>query len=114
MNQLSIVNDLGDDATLLTKTDMWLETQRVQLSQQLSELLSELRVVSTAQRIKRRLQQTNHVAVKYHTELDELIKIMPLPDAIKLISDDASKQKQLNHWSLDGYDLDAAKNLRDI
>ncbi len=118
INRMTIQSELGDDATLLTKTDEYLELQRIKIAQEFSQLATELRTIQSAQRIKRQLQQTNHVAVRCteyrnNTPVDEVIKVIPLPDAIKLLKSDTPKnQKQINLWVLDGYDVAASAPLR--
>lgn len=113
MNQLNIINDLGNDANLLTKTDMWLETQRIDLAQRFSQLAQELKTILNAQRIKRQLQQSNHVAVQFPENgiPDVGIYILPLPDAVKELQK-GNDGRQLNKLQLDGYDVETASELR--
>ena len=68
MHLMTLINDLGQDADLLTKSDRWLEQQRIQIATQMDGLVDELRAILLAQKIKTRLQQTNLVAVRKDSE----------------------------------------------
>lgn len=117
LDTLSITSQLGENAQLLTKTDNWLETQRILLSEQFSQLCSELNTLQKVQQIKRQMHQTNSVAVRC-TELlnnqpiDDVIYIMSLPDAIQAARKELDSKKQINRWAADGHDIETAKKLR--
>ena len=108
MTELDIFSELGDNAELLTKSDLWLTTVEARLSQNLTLLLHELDQIQTAIRIKRRLQQSNQVAVKrtvrHNRIFDEMIVILPLPQAVRLVGQ-TSDRGQLGIWAADGYDV---------
>ena len=114
---LTISHELGENADLLVRPDQWLENQRQDLASKVSILLDELEGVQKAIWFKRQLQQANHVAVlltereKDGKMRDVAIKVMPLMDAVKLLSqpvddiDRANLTAQFYTWTNDGYDL---------
>jgi hypothetical protein len=117
MNTLDVIQNLGDDAYLLTKPDIWLESQRQSTAEQLSRLVTELKSLDAAIAIKRSMQDKNLVAVKRlvmdKDELDQIIEIIPLPDAILIAQDDSLEAtSQVNVWAADGYDIKNAATLR--
>lgn len=116
--------ELGDNADLLVKPDQWLENHDRDLASRISVMLEELENVRKARTFKRELQQRNQVAVLL-TERDQegnvcdiAIKVMPVPDAIALLSrpkdstDNANRNAQYYVWAKDGYDLHASSQLR--
>ena len=110
MIEFDIIDELGDNAELLTKSDRWLEILETKLAQSLTILLHDLEQVQIAIRIKRRLQQNNKVAVKRPVNrcgiADEVIEILPLPSAIK-VANQTECGDQINIWAADGYDIQA-------
>lgn len=108
MIELDIIDELGDDAELLIKSDMWLEALESKLGQHLTIILHDLEQIQKTIRIKQRLQQQNLVAVKrsvHGGELsDEVIEILPLPKAVRLINH-TDYCDQINIWAADGYDV---------
>jgi hypothetical protein len=108
MIEFDIIDELGDDAELLTKSDMWLSTLESKLSQDLTFLLHDLERVQKSIRIKHRLQQNNQVALKRtirEGELyDEVIEILPLSKAVQIIRQ-TDFRNQINVWAADGYDV---------
>ena len=125
MNLVTLINEIGDDADLLTRSDQWLEESRKSIAASLDSIARELQAIQTAQRIKKMLQQQNLVAVQsIDRDCDGnieqiIIKIMKLPDAIsKLRSenndtiDQVNMAGQLVGWSSDGYDIAASAQLR--
>lgn len=114
MNLLTLMDQLGDDTDLMLKSDRWLHARRLQLSQNITLLLDDLRAIETTLMAKRTLQQVNKVPVRstvYYASLpiDSVISIMPLTNAICTLirePDHASVREQLNTWILDGYDID--------
>lgn len=114
MNQLQIIQALGEDTILLTRPDGWLEQRRKSVSDQLSILIEELKAIERAQEIKRKMQDTNLVAVKHWKDDDEVIEIMGLREAITTLEGDEHSYDQigqLNVWKTDGYDVDLAREL---
>ena len=121
---LTISNELGENADLLVRPDQWLENQRQDLATKVSMLLEELEGVQKAIWFKRRLQQSNQVAVLLSERdgdggiRDVAIKIMGLRDAMDLLSqpkDDADRAAltaQFYVWTNDGYDLPTTVELR--
>jgi hypothetical protein len=107
MIEFDIIDELGDNAELLTKSDVWLTIFEAKLGQSLTLLLHELEKVQTTIRIKHRLQQSNQVAVKRLIRsgriADEIIEILPLPKAVQLIKQ--TDPDQINIWAADGYDV---------
>jgi len=110
MVEFDIIDELGDNAELLTKSDRWLAILEAKLGQNLTILLHDLEQVQTAIRIKQRLQQNNRVAVKryaHHGAIsDEVIEILPLTKAVK-VANQTSHSDQINVWVADGYDIQA-------
>lgn len=123
MTLTNLLNDIGDDAELLTRTDAWLEQERKVVAADLDGKARELEKVLLAQRIKRLLQQKNLVAVQQILRADGemkdiIIRLMNLPDAIHLLDqetetiDDANKASQFMTWGNDGYDICSSRALR--
>ena len=106
MIEFDVISELADNAELLIKSDTWLAAVEAKLSQNLTILLNELQQLRTAIQIKHRLQQSNLVAVKRPVRngriSDEIIEILPLPKAIKLINR-TDYCGQLGIWAADGY-----------
>jgi hypothetical protein len=122
MNPINLITELKDDVDLLLKSDMWLEAKKTSVAQSLSLLLEDFKVINKAIHAKRRLQQTNHVPVRMielfrNRPVDEIIQVLPLPDAISALRREAKldperSYSQLRIWMLDGYDIEAAGMLR--
>ena len=124
MNFLTQINELGEDADLLTRHDCWLETQRNALQGDLEQKATELRAILLAQRIKRLLQQKNLVAVQQLVRssegkiVDIVIRIMNLPDALQYLLkpvdtlDEINTAAQVYGWDKDGYDIPVSRALR--
>lgn len=124
MTILNLISEIGDDADLLTRSDEWLEEERRATATELDKKTQELRIVLLAQRIKSLLQQKNLVAVRQllHTTdgqtKDIIIKIMNLPDALRLLSEPQDTLDEVNStaqhltWNKDGYDITRSAALR--
>jgi len=124
MSIMTLMNEIGPDADLLTRNDAWLESERYAKAAELDKLAKELRAIQLAQRIKQLLQQRNLVPVQQILRdadgeiLDVVIRIMNLPDALPLLSaprdtlDELNAAGQLSGWHSDGYDLPTAAALR--
>ncbi len=134
MNFLTLVNELGEDADLLARSDDWLEQERRAKAAELDQTANELRAILLAQRIKRALQQKNLVAVQQILKgadgevRDIVIRIMNLPDAVTLLGatgadplcepvqkdmiDAMNVTAQMSAWHSDGYDLATSAALR--
>lgn len=108
MIEFDIIDELGDDAELLTKSDVWLEALESKLNQHFTILLQDLEKIQNTIRIKQRLQQQNLVAVQRSIHSGELsdvvIEILPLSKAVRLI-DHTDYRDQINIWAADGYDV---------
>jgi len=114
MNQLDIIQALGEDTILLTRPDSWLDQKRKSVSDQLSILIEELKAIEKAQEVKRKLQDKNLVAVKHWKDDDEVIEIMGLREAVTTLEADEHAYDQigqLNVWKIDGYDVETARVL---
>lgn len=122
---MTLINEIGDDADLLTRSDEWLEEERKTTAASLDRTARELHAIQTAQRIKRLLQQRNLVAVQSIIRSEEgdirdiLVRIMSLPDAIALLRahkndtlDEINLAAQLVGWNSDGYDTAISSRLR--
>lgn len=125
MNLMTLINEIGDDADLLTRSDEWLEEERKATAASLDSIARELQAIQTAQRIKRLLQQRNLVAVQSIIRStdgeirDILIRIMNLPDAISILRaqnndtiDQVNIAGQIAGWTADGYDVATSAQLR--
>lgn len=119
MNQLDIIQSLGKDVVLLTRPDNWLEQRKHIVSEQLSIFIEEMKALESATDIKRRMQDKNLVAIKHWKDIDglpdEVIEIMELPEAIKVLANDEHAYDscgQINVWKADGYDIETATQLR--
>lgn len=120
----TMIDDLGDDADLLTRSDEWLEMERQSTATEIDKLANELRAILLAQRIKRQLQQHNLVAVQHLLRSDDgrindiLIRIMNLADALESLEpardsiDHMNAVAQRHGWHRDGYDLQTSASLR--
>jgi hypothetical protein len=58
-----MIDEIGGDADLLTRSDEWLDIHRKYLSGRMSELAEELDAVLTAQKYKNVLQSNNLIAI---------------------------------------------------
>ena len=110
MNSLTISDELGNDLDLLTKSDKWLENQRVKISQDIGVLLDDLRKVMAAIRIKHNLQQTNRVAVRLPVDYGDAVEILTLREAIAALRlfEEPKRSRyvpQIRLWEADGYDV---------
>ncbi len=124
MNIINLINTLGDDISLLTRSDEWLEVERRSVAQRMDMLAEELRSLMLAQRIKSQLQQKNIVPVQqFERSVDGKISnisihLMKLPDALLALKqsedpiDETNRVLQLNNWLHDGYDLETAATMR--
>lgn len=115
-----LIDEIGEDADLLTYSDEWLEHQRICTSQKIDELLCTLQSIIAAQRIKTILQDRNMVPVQQIERDDDgnltniYLCIMNLPEALSLIKskqidtyDALNKATQHEVWRQDRYDLNA-------
>lgn len=118
-----LMEEIGQDADLLTRSDQWLERERIRRSEELAQAAQELQAVLVAQKIKTQLQQKNLVAAQQilrdaNGEVKSIIiRIMNLPDALSMLSttdtlDEINVAGQLLAWEKDGYDLQASAALR--
>lgn len=125
MSLQNLIEEIGDDADLLTRSDEWLEEERKSTAASLDRIARELHAIQMAQRIKRVLQQYNLVAVQSlvrsnNGDINNIaINVMNLPDAIKLLSsqnndtiDAVNLASQLYGWNSDGYDVATSAQLR--
>ncbi len=124
MNVMTLMHEIGPNADLLTRSDMWLEEERKSVASKLDQAATDLRAILLAQQIKTALQQKNLVAVQRILKdadgkiLDIVIRIMNLPDAMVALSkprgtiDKLNTAAQLHGWDKDGYDIAASSALR--
>lgn len=118
MNIQSLLDELRDDADLITRSDHWLEQQRLSKAQQMDMLASELQSILLAQQVKGILQQTNKVA--YQTIIRDAednpigltVKIKPISEAKEellqatRLTDRANAVAQFSGWDSDGYEIE--------
>lgn len=121
---MTLMHEIGNDADLLTRSDEWLEKERLRTADALQEVANTLRAIQLAQTIKRHLQNKNLVAVQQILRTTNgdvkkiIIKIMSLPDALVLLAkpqdtlDQLNTAAQLHGWNRDGYDLATSAALR--
>lgn len=112
-----LLNKIGDDADLLTYSDMWLERERQFIAAEMEDLLQQLRVVTLAQHIKAKLQQTNLVAFQNVKKTpNDLIKTVEVcvtdaRNAVNVLKNgvdvDQHSLAQICMMRDDGYDVDA-------
>lgn len=126
MTLATLIKNLGSDADLLTKSDRWLEAERLGCASEINDLAEKLRMIMIAQNAKRLLQQKNLVAVQELQRDDTgnikdiTISITNLPDAIQLIknprytTDQINAATQILTWNNDGYDVRTSAALRDL
>lgn len=125
MSLMNLLEDIGEDADLLIRSDAWLEQERKNVASELDERARELEKVLIAQKIKRLLQQKNLVAVQQilrsaNGEMKEIIvRLMKLPDAMHLMEqpqvdvlDGINTSSQFMTWDKDGYDIQTSRSLR--
>lgn len=105
---------------LITRTDAWLEREKISLSASIDEKVRELEKILLAMRIKIKLQQTNSVAIiqttTQHSGIqDQVVRIMSLPQALELHKHDPNGSPWLENtqrFKADGYDVDLVEWLR--
>jgi len=124
MNLNELIEEIGNDADLLTRSDAWLEDARHRCNQELEAAATELRAIILAQKVKGLLQQKNLVAVQQILRSTDgeirsiIIRVLNLPDALSIISkphdalDMANAAGQLLTWENDGYELQESAALR--
>jgi len=124
MTTMDVIAELGDDADLLMEPDERLNHQMESIATQISLLSEQYERIRTAKQFKRQLQDTNRVPVRLlrrddcHRIVDVEMRILPLPDAIKLLRrpsdqvDTANLAGQVNVWIRDGYDVATSSALR--
>jgi hypothetical protein len=120
MSLMTFINDLGEDADLLVRSDVWLENERRETAAELDRCANELRAIQLAQRIKTALQQKNLVAVQELVRSidggiqDIVVRILDLPKAMRKLNGNVPQDKldavnsiaQVRGWRSDGYDVD--------
>lgn len=116
--------DLKGELDLITKSDQWLNQEKISLSADIDEKVKDLEKILLAMKIKNMLQSKNMVAVQQIIKTsqggikDIVIKIMSLPDAIDLYDkseneiDKANYLQHIDNWAKDGYDIQLSKALR--
>ena len=127
MSLMNLLDDIGEDADLLTRSDEWLEQERRNVASALDERVQELEKLLIAQKIKRLLQQKNLVAVQQILRSadgemkDIIVRLMKLPDAVHLMEqsqvdtlDSINAAGQFVTWDNDGYDIATSRTLRPI
>lgn len=119
-----LLSELKTELELITKTDQWLEQEKISLSADIDEKVKELEKILIAMKIKSMLQNKNMVAVKQIIKTangnikDMVIRIMSLPDAIDLCAQTDNEIDRVNYlqhisdWAKDGYDIKLSKALR--
>ena len=125
MSLMNLLDDIGDDIDLLTRSDEWLEQERRNVASELDERARELEKLLLAQKIKRLLQQKNLVAVQQILRStsgeikDIIVRLMKLPDAMHLMGqsqvdvlDSVNTSSQFMTWDKDGYDIQTSRSLR--
>lgn len=124
MNLMTLINEIGTDADLLTRSDQWLEEERKSVAAQVEEFAKELYAITLAQKIKRQLQQRNLVAVQSLERAEDgdinniKVEIVTLKEGIKKLTeantdtlDSINLASHLVGWNNDGYDIKTTNAL---
>lgn len=82
MNLSSLIQDLGNDADLICRSDNWLEEQEKYLSTELDRLTTEYKAILAAKRVKRILQNQNMMAIERPDKLSREIEIAKVPEIL--------------------------------
>lgn len=82
MNLSSLIQDLGNDADLICRSDNWLDQQETFLSTELDRLTSEYKAILAAKKVKRILQSQNMMAIERSDRLDNAIEIAKVPEIL--------------------------------
>lgn len=120
----TLLYELKGELDLITKTDEWLDREKVSLSADIDEKVKELEKILLAMKVKNILQSKNMVAVKQIIKTQEggikdiVLRIMSLPDAIELYNKSDNHLEEVQYlqnitaWEKDGYDIITSKALR--
>lgn len=115
----------SDNYDFLLCNDAWLESEYKLKTAKLDNIISELRAIENARKLKRYLQQTNQVIVQRlirdndGSVSDISLDIMDLPSAACALEDTVdvigtiNAVSQYKTWQDDGYDVKLSRSLRD-
>ena len=115
----------SDNYDFLLCNDAWLESEYKLKTAKLDNIISELRAIENARKLKRYLQQTNQVIVQRlirdndGSVSDISLDIMDLPSAACALEDTVdvigtiNAVSQYTTWQDDGYDVKLSRSLRD-
>ncbi len=112
MNLSALIQDLGEDAELILKSDKWLEEQSQYLSSLLDRYTKEYKAIKAAQSVKRILQNQNMTAVD-RSSIDsnqkpgQTIELVKVPELINHIIKKPETTDELLIPTLadEGYDI---------
>lgn len=115
---IDAINKLGHDADLLTKSNEWLEHQRICILDVMQKCADDLFAVYQAQRIKKQLQKDDKIAAMIlhrnsEGQLSDItINVLSKKDAVRTVAgscndlyDAANRSAQISTWRADGYNI---------
>ena len=106
MNNIELIKSLGPDIDLLTRSEVWLQTQLTQ--------------IKIALQIKRRLQQQNLVVVRMNQQGHNYYTVQPIAAAVRSLAGEMINSTlpigsrstnmfaQLAAWESDGFDISSS------
>jgi hypothetical protein len=116
---LYVADQIGENADLLVRSDVWLQTHRDQLVSELYIISNQLHAIDKAITLKRMLQQSNLVPVQnIITKNDEItnveISVQKVNDAVNSLNRDtylasANADAQIDNWLSDGYTIEGSQ-----
>ena len=127
MNTINeMMMEIGEDADLLTRSDLWLEEEKQYFIDLTKTCIDELKSICMALIIKRSLQEKNIVPMQRLLRNaaggmeDIVIELRKLPDAIKVLQDKRDEIDELFAtgnmlvWGQDGYDISTSREIAGI
>ena len=118
-----LLEEIGEDADLLTKSDAWLEEEHRYHAGQVAKNIEELQAINLAIKIKKLLQDKNLVPLQMLKRDDNgqisdiLVEILKLPEAIRVLEvrhdyiDELNAAGHLLLWQNDGYDIPTSMDI---
>ena len=112
-----LLYEMGEDADLLTKSDLWLEEELRFYLSQIEKGLREISSIKLALKTKKILQDQNMVPIQQYARKEDgsisdvTLQIMKLPEAINVLEQRHDYMDELNAaghillWQNDGYDM---------
>jgi len=119
----NIIETIGEDVELITRSDGWLDREYQSCADKMDELAQYMRALQLAKQIKIILSHKNAVPLRQIIRDNQgnpakiILRLMSLPDAILTIEKPQTEEDELNiasqvlTWQRDGYDLDTSAKL---